>query len=805
MARMCSTSRSGLVLSFGLVFGLSFELSGAPLAAAQHSGERAALLVDPSNSDALHIANHYAALRDLPAPNVLFMDPDAASYAALAGSQLRGFLGELTQRGIAESADFVVLAPSDSFYVTASGLLEDSCSPVNRFALPSAYGLYQYEGLALGPGTPPVHQLNTYSRGTWLAEGFRSELAWLSGQPSTSATARKYYIPAALGWTGVLGNTKAELLAMIDRSVQSDGTFPAGTAYYMQTTDPLRSGPRHGTFPTAVVQMTNAGGVAEHLMDVLPLARHDALGVMTGWASPDIDGGTFTLLPGAFCDHLTSYAATYDVASQVKMSRWIAKGASGTAGTVEEPCNYASKFPHARVHVVYRRGMTLGEAWFRAMANVPFQTLFNGDPLTSPWALAPTLQVTGLGGGAVSGVVQLSPSATPHPAGGAAIAECELFVDGVRVARAPMAAGLVLDTTVLADGWHDVRVRATDDSAGRNSAVWQSAVLVANTGVSVTCTPSVVTGELTTRFDLTLDAVGGEVDEVVVLQGARVVASLQGGLASGSGTVHVHGRNVGAGPVRLVAEARFADGRRARSAEVLLDVQDVEQVASGAAPVVYGYRRALATDDTYVLDLPASFDTALGDAVVTLVDAPAQSTVLGGAGPHRVLEPAAGARGIDLARFEVVTSSGVSARAIVQLAYAAGQGATRLVCGAAPNTFEPGARMGWSGTVSVAADDLVLAFAGTPPSSFGLVFQGEGVVRVPAGNGFMCVGANHARLGVVQASTSGAASFALELAAPPSPAAAVLPGDTRVFQLWYRDVGGAAYNFSDALVVTFEP
>jgi len=127
------------------------------------------------------------------------------------------------------------------------------------------------------------------------------------------------------------------------------------------------------------------------------------------------------------------------------------------------------------------------------------------------------------------------------------------------------------------------------------------------------------------------------------------------------------------------------------------------------------------------------------------------------------------------------------------------------VCGAAPNAFEPGARMGWSGSTSVAADDLVLAFAGAPPSSFGLVFQGQGVVRAPAGNGLLCVGAGHARLGVVQASAGGASSFALDLAAPPSPAAAVQPGDTRVFQLWYRDVGGAAYNFSDALVVTFAP
>ena len=113
--------------------------------------------------------------------------------------------------------------------------------------------------------------------------------------------------------------------------------------------------------------------------------------------------------------------------------------------------------------------------------------------------------------------------------------------------------------------------------------------------------------------------------------------------------------------------------------------------------------------------------------------------------------------------------------------------------------------MGWRGSASVAADDLTLDVLGTPPSAFGLVFQGSGLTRVPAGNGALCVGGGFVRLGVVQADVDGRAQFDVDLGAPPSPAAAVQPGDTRLFQLWYRDVGGAAYNFSDALEVTFRP
>jgi len=773
--------------------------------AAQGAGERALLIVDPTHADALHVANHYAAMRELPGCNVLYMDPDAATYGALAGAQLEAFLGELEQRGLRGSVDFVVLAPSDSFFVPAVGLLSDGCSPVRRFALPSAYGLHESQGLVLGGTNASVLQPNRYFRGNWDAAGFRSEVRWSNGLPSTGPTAQSYYIPASLGWIGERGNTKGEVLAMIDRSVLADATAPTGTAYYMQTTDAARSAPRHGLYPAAVSQMALAGGLAQHLMAVLPLGMHDALGIMTGWASPDIDGGVFTLSPGSFADHLTSYAATFDVSAQVKMSRWIAKGASGTAGTVEEPCNYASKFPHALLHVVYRRGLALGEAWFRSMGSAPFQSLFIGDPLTTPWSFAPTVQVTGLPGGPVAGTLTLTPTATPHPLGGLLIQELELFVDGVRVARGALGTSFVLDTLGLADGWHDLGVRATDASPERHHATWRARVEVSNLGRSVTCAPSASSVALSEAFDLTLTAAGGDVDEVVVLQGARIVASLPSGNGSGNGVVRLHGRSLGAGSVRLVAEARFADGGRARSAEVLLDVLDAELPPLGSTPVAFGYRRSLRTNAPCVLDLPATFESALGTATFAVVDAPDQATVLGGAGPTLLLAPNAGAHGVDLVRFEVTTPAGTTDAAIVQLVYAAGQQEARLVCTALPNSVGRGARIGWRGSASVAADDLELTFAGAPAGVFGVVFHGQGLTRVPLGNGLLCVGAQLVRLAVVQAGPSGSLSIAPHLATSPFPGAAVAPGDTRTFQLWYRDIGGAAFNLSDGLEVTFGP
>ena len=248
-----------------------------------------------------------------------------------------------------------------------------------------------------------------------------------------------------------------------------------------------------------------------------------------------------------------------------------------------------------------------------------------------------------------------------------------VVIDGVRRARSPLAGpgpfGLPLDTTALADGWHDVRVRVTDSTAARNHAVWRGALTVDNTGASVACAPSATAGDLGTRFELTLQAAGGTVDEVLVWQGSRIVAVL----AEGSGVVHVFGQNLGAGTVRLQAEARFDDGRRAWSPPVQLDVQDLSPPQGPvAAPVAYGYRRAIAQHAPCVLDLPAAFDAPLAAADFSVTDAPLQASVLGGTGPARILAPAPSASGVDLLGFAATTPQGTSVRAIVQLVYPQG-------------------------------------------------------------------------------------------------------------------------------------
>lgn len=638
---------------------VSLPLLSLP-ALAGGGAERAVLIVDPANAESMYVANVYLARRGVPAANAVYMRPSAPDYAAFVAQNLKGFEGALDNQRIRDHADFVLVPPGGPFFVSAPGLVSDPCAPVTRFAIASGYTLSGVTSLILG-GTS-AQSPNQFSAESWDAQAFDADVPWLHGLPS--AGGQRYRIGAMLGYTGANGNTLQEVLDLIERSAAADATQPGGTFYYVETTDAARSAPRDFAYPEAVAQMAAVGGAAEHILAVLPVGEHDCLGVMTGWADPDVDGADYTLLPGSFGDHLTSYAGTFDLLGQTKMSEWIEKGASATSGAVEEPCNYGGKFPHARLHVLYRQGLSLGEAWLRSMGFLPFQNLLYGDPLTAPWAQPPAVDVPGAPAGPVAGTVLLAPVALAT-ARGASIAKLELLADGVLAAEGPAGGALALDTLALADGWHELRVLAYDDTPARNTGRWVGALQVNNLGLGVTLAPALTSGNLGTRFDFTLGASGGTVAELRLLQNGRVVAA--GG--PGATALATYGHNLGAGPVRVQAEARFAGGGRARSAPVELTIAYTGG-GGGPAPVAYGYRRLVQVGTPCLVELPAAYASDPASASVALLQTPGQAAVTAHAGSHWVvLTPNAGAAGLDSLAFQVATPAGTSAPATVVIEY----------------------------------------------------------------------------------------------------------------------------------------
>ena len=772
------------------------------------SGESAVLIVDPTSAESLYIANTYAAARGIPASNLLYMDPSAADYPTFVTDNQAGFLGTLEGRGL-EHVDFVIVMPGTTFYVNAPGLVADSCSPVNRFSIAAPFALcFNSDKILAGTG---VGVPNRYFANDDTAVAFDSSTAWFGGQPSSSSSAERYFIGAMLGYTGLRGNTLDELIAMIETSVAADGTQPASTYFLCETNDILRSGPRHGYYPAVSAAINALGGTAEHLLADLPIGHHDCQGIMTGLAGPDIVGGDFTILPGAFCDHLTSYAGAFDVGSQTKMSRWIEKGASATSGAVEEPCNYPGKFPHARLHLYAFQGLSLGEAWFRSMRYYVFQNLLYGDPLTRPFAHIPTLEVPDAPSAPVSGLITLTPvGATTTP--GADLEELEVYVDGRLVRTGVIGQSLPIDTTALDDGWHELRVVGYDDSPIRSAGSWIGALEVVNAGLQTMVGVNAASGNLTDRFDFTVETPGAMVSEMRLLQGGRVI----GTVSSNPGVISVYGQNLGAGPVRVQAEALLTGGGRVRSEPLTLTVDYSSGTAAGLAPQAFRYTKRVRDEVATLIELPAAFDDDLASATFAIVQPPAQGSLAPGAtGPFRIFRPNPGASGQDSLVYRVTTPSGVSSQAIVQLVFESGFDCTAPLsyCQTAPNSIGGGALIYHTGSTSVVANDLGLEVTGATPSQFGIFYYGSTQIQIPFGDGFRCVGAGSTgtfRLPIITTDAFGDGGFALDVNEPPSAAGsgAVVPGADWNFQFWYRDPngpGGSGFNFSDGLAVSFCP
>jgi len=114
--------------------------------------------------------------------------------------------------------------------------------------------------------------------------------------------------------------------------------------------------------------------------------------------------------------------------------------------------------------------------------------------------------------------------------------------------------------------------------------------------------------------------------------------------------------------------------------------------------------------------------------------------------------------------------------------------------------------MGYTGSTSILANDLVLTCDNLPPSQFGLFFFGQGQTQNPVGDGFMCIASNHVRFGALQIGATGQATMAVDLFNLPG-SNQILVGETWNQQFWYRDPGGGPVgnNLSDGLTLVFCP
>ena len=381
-------------------------------------------------------------------------------------------------------------------------------------------------------------------------EPFHSTTAWdRQGKATATGEGRRYLLSAMLAYTGGPASTLQEALDCLRTSCAADGSCPSGTVYYMASDDWARTGPRQWAFRSAVEALGKLGVRGEVVPGVLPKGRQDVAGVIVGAASFSWKECGGRILPGAFCDHLTSFGGAMAGAGQTLLSEFIRNGAAGACGTVTEPYNIPAKFPTAFLHVYYASGCSLAEAFYQSI-RAPYQQLLVGDPLCQPWARIPEVRVRGLAvGEAVERPRRLVPTATSAQP----VTRFELFVDGRRRQSCAPNQALTLDPQNLAEGYHEARVVAIAgplETQGRTVLPFR----IGRREVKVDGWPTEpvpVTGTL--RLGVTLPGAA----RIVVRHNEREVGAADGP----SGTVEIALSRLGLGCVELQPIGRLADGR----------------------------------------------------------------------------------------------------------------------------------------------------------------------------------------------------------------------------------------------------
>jgi uncharacterized protein (TIGR03790 family) len=457
-----------------ILFGFCFSITAA--AALAGGGPENVFLVVNANSDASKtIANHFISLRQIPAQNVLYLNwkgpPSATGAITFRDQILQPILLAIDARQLAQQIDYIVyssdfpvkieLQEMSPGYQYPQGLSPQASINGATYLAPflvdknpaitPAIVSPDVNWYVPGPKRPNIEQCQSLANVP--SRGFRSRYIWdpdgkkinssLEGQP--------YHLSTMLGVTYGRGNTVDEVLSYLQRSALADGTRPNGTIYLMWNKD-VRSSTRDKCFPAVAAQINAAGGRAAVKQGRLPTGAKDVAGLMVGAADFDLAKEGVKILPGAICEHLTSEGGIFTPGNQTPLTDFLRAGAAGASGTVVEPRALQAKFPLASVQLHYVRGCSLAEAFYQSIS-CPYQLLIVGDPLCQPWAAIPKIIVGGVKPQErVKGTLSLTPS------GPSVVGNYELYVDGQLNARTVPGKPLPLDTTKLADGYHELRI-----------------------------------------------------------------------------------------------------------------------------------------------------------------------------------------------------------------------------------------------------------------------------------------------------------------------------------------------------------
>jgi uncharacterized protein (TIGR03790 family) len=398
-------------LSFPILLALMVGGSSHRLIAGG-SGLNALVVVDPNSSDSLALGNYYCERRHVPPQNVVRLEGWHGGNTTWTRGQLQGallgpMLTQIANRGLGGQIDFVVLSMDIPYVVTEIESLNSTTSVL-------FYGFKSDTGpvtVPLSCSLPPF-SFNSYAF---------SEAIFRDHRPDTGPT---YSFLTMM----ITASNLATAKYTVDQGVASDGTSPSAPIFLVESSG--YGSVRHVLFDDATFDAGVQGTV-----NLIPTSQESTgglgklLGYQTGLTRLTIPTDTF--VPGAMADTLTSFGGQiFEPNDQTTLLSFLSAGATGSYGTVVEPCALTQKFPSPRNYFFQARGFSLAESYYQSLAN-PYQGLLVGEPLAAPFARLGSGSWKGLPAGArLAGVTNLTAQfAAADP--GRPVQQLDLFIDGI--------------------------------------------------------------------------------------------------------------------------------------------------------------------------------------------------------------------------------------------------------------------------------------------------------------------------------------------------------------------------------------
>lgn len=434
--------------------------------------ENVMLVVNGASWASRTVANQYCEFRQIPATNVMTINWTGSLFRidvdTFRQHILQPILEEMERRKLARQIDYIIYSSDFPLEIDFSKDLPEGQNTNGAVASITSLTYlgqlvmakrHEYMGL-----TSNWYMRSVAANGDLLSpsRAFRSAYFWSPQGARIEKNGMRYAISTMLACTSGEANSVAESVRCLRTAALADGTQPRGTIYLMRSSD-VRSTTRSAAFESVVKQLGELGVKAEILDGALPRGKQDVQGAVLGVARFDWAASGSVIRPGALCENLTSFGGLIrETQTQTKLFELLRNGAAGASGTVIEPYALQAKFPHPIVQVHYANGCSLGEAFYQSVHG-PYQLLIVGDPLCQPWAQRPRVAIDGITHGqTVSGQVVITPQA--QAAGQARVGQFRLFLDGRLIAERGVGESLGLNTSLLPDGYHELRVVAIDDS-----------------------------------------------------------------------------------------------------------------------------------------------------------------------------------------------------------------------------------------------------------------------------------------------------------------------------------------------------